>query len=298
MLKWIVAPVVGGVIGYITNDLAIKMLFRPRKAVYIGRLHVPFTPGLIPAQQGRIARSIGAVISNQLLNEETLRKTLLSEKAIGLLQGKVREIVQQFAKEQRTVRDLLEERFPKETIRHTSDALEKKLIELICEKLDEAKLGHIIIDSVMGHFLQDMAQNRLFTMLMDAKAQAALKEKFARKIDEIVHDMAPGAVKKMIVRYRADLMNTPICDIYRRFGDREDMLIDRLTDFYTSILGNNLGKLLRAINIEKIVEDKINAFDAAQLETMIFDLMKRELNAIVYLGAILGFFMGFINVLF
>ena len=53
--RFIVAPLVGGVIGYITNDLAIRMLFRPRKAVFIGRFHVPFTPGLIPAQQGRIA---------------------------------------------------------------------------------------------------------------------------------------------------------------------------------------------------------------------------------------------------
>ena len=60
ILKLILAPVLGGVIGYITNDLAIRMLFRPRKAVYIGKLHVPFTPGLIPQQKERIAASIGA----------------------------------------------------------------------------------------------------------------------------------------------------------------------------------------------------------------------------------------------
>ena len=29
ILKLILAPVLGGVIGYITNDLAIRMLFRP-----------------------------------------------------------------------------------------------------------------------------------------------------------------------------------------------------------------------------------------------------------------------------
>ena len=39
------------------------MLFRPRKALYIGKFHVPFTPGLIPSQQGRIAVSIGEVVS-------------------------------------------------------------------------------------------------------------------------------------------------------------------------------------------------------------------------------------------
>ena len=68
----VIAPLVGGIIGYITNDLAIRMLFRPRKALYIGRFHVPFTPGLIPSQQGRIAKSIGEVVSGQLLNEEKI----------------------------------------------------------------------------------------------------------------------------------------------------------------------------------------------------------------------------------
>jgi uncharacterized membrane protein YheB (UPF0754 family) len=59
-----------------------------------------------------------------------------------------------------------------------------------------------------------------------------------------------------------------------------------------------VDKVLKAVNVEKIVVDKINGFDAAQLEGMIFGIMKRELNAIVYLGAALGFLMGFVNVLF
>lgn len=103
----IVAPLVGGVIGYITNDLAIRMLFRPRKAVYIGKFHVPFTPGLIPSQQGRIAQSIGGVISSQLLNEETLRQTLLSEDTIQMLRKKTRIALRVLSKDERSVSDLL-----------------------------------------------------------------------------------------------------------------------------------------------------------------------------------------------
>ena len=54
---------------------------------------------------------------------------------------------------------------------------------------------------------------------------------------------------------------------------------------------------MKAINIEKIVVDKINGLDPAELETVIFGVMKKELRAIVYLGALLGFLMGFINLL-
>ena len=48
LVSVLLPPLIGGVIGYITNDLAIKMLFRPYKAVYIGAWRVPFTPGIVP----------------------------------------------------------------------------------------------------------------------------------------------------------------------------------------------------------------------------------------------------------
>ena len=43
--------------------------------------------------------------------------------------------------------------------------------------------------------------------------------------------------------------------------------------------------------------DKINGLDAAQLEATIFGIMKHELKAIVWLGALLGSLMGFVNLL-
>ena len=89
MLRTIAAPLMGGIIGYITNDLAIKMLFRPRKSVYIGKWHVPFTPGLIPSQKKRIAKSIGAMVSGKLLDGDIIREAALSER-VGLAEGKRR----------------------------------------------------------------------------------------------------------------------------------------------------------------------------------------------------------------
>ncbi|MBF2077645.1 MAG: DUF445 domain-containing protein [Synechococcales cyanobacterium T60_A2020_003] len=72
---WIYAapPVVGGIIGYFTNDLAIKMLFRPYRALYVGKRKVPFTPGLIPSNQARLAQRIADTIMGSLLTPEELQ---------------------------------------------------------------------------------------------------------------------------------------------------------------------------------------------------------------------------------
>ncbi|MBQ6348754.1 MAG: DUF445 family protein [Clostridia bacterium] len=293
----IVAPLLGGVIGYITNDLAIRMLFRPRKAVYIGKFHVPFTPGLIPAQQGRIAQSIGDVVSSQLLNEETLRQTLLSEATVQKLQDKVRAFLRKLSKDGRRVRDLLAKEEVRDRVDLNVDELTQKLTEGLTAKIIESKLGYTVVDSIIGDKMDFINQNKWLSMLVDDNAQKSIKEKLAEKVDEIIAEKAPDAVAAIVARYKDEIMDARICELYARFEDKEDVIIEKLTGLYTSILGDNLGRLLKAINIEKIVVDKINGLDPAELETVIFGVMKKELRAIVYLGALLGFLMGFINLL-
>ncbi len=305
MIRAILAPLVGGIIGYITNDLAIRMLFRPRRAVYIGRFHVPFTPGLIPGQKAAIAKSIGEVVSGQLLNDETLRRTMLSESAVEKLDGKVRELVRSLGREERTLGQLLQLRYDGDTIRLKGVELEKQLTNLICARLAGAKLEQVVADSVAGGWVDSIFQNRYLSRMVDAAAQATLKKTIAEKVNEIIAgkvnemiaERAPDAVFNLLDSFRMELLDMRVCDLYAKYRDREEALVARVTDMYRSILGKNLGKLLKAVNIERIVEDKINAFDAAELENMIFDIMRRELRAIVWLGALLGSLMGFVNLL-
>ena len=91
ILLYISGPLLGAVIGYITNDIAIRMLFRPRKAKYILGIHVPFTPGIIPKEKDRIAGAIGGAISENLMNKEVLEKTLLSDDMLGKLRTAIDE---------------------------------------------------------------------------------------------------------------------------------------------------------------------------------------------------------------
>lgn len=70
----IAPPVAGGIIGYCTNDLAIKMLFRPYRPVHFLGRKIPFTPGLIPSNQSRLAKRIADTIMGSLLTPEELQR--------------------------------------------------------------------------------------------------------------------------------------------------------------------------------------------------------------------------------
>ena len=81
---YFVPPLAGLVIGYFTNDIAIKMLFRPYRPYRIFGWRIPFTPGLIPQNQPRLARQIAKTIMGSLLTPEELhnlaRKLLQTER--------------------------------------------------------------------------------------------------------------------------------------------------------------------------------------------------------------------------
>jgi len=84
---------IGALIGGFTNHLAIKMLFRPHKAKYIGSWRVPFTPGLIPKRRDELAVQFGKTVTNYLLTPDTFKKKLLTtdmqRKAENFLQEKL-----------------------------------------------------------------------------------------------------------------------------------------------------------------------------------------------------------------
>lgn len=56
--------------------------------------------------------------------------------------------------------------------------------------------------------------------------------------------------------------------------------------------------MLSTLNISKIVEDRINEMDMAELERLIFEVMDKELKAIIWLGAGLGAIIGCVNLFF
>jgi uncharacterized membrane protein YheB (UPF0754 family) len=76
LLGWLLPPLVGALIGYITNAVAIKMLFRPLRGVVVFGIRLPFTPGILPKQRHKLADSIGAMVERELFTVEIIKARL------------------------------------------------------------------------------------------------------------------------------------------------------------------------------------------------------------------------------
>ena len=93
---YILIPVVCGLIGWMTNAIAVRMIFRPRRPISVLGFKIQ---GLIPRRQSDLARSIGETIESKLLTHEDIQSALSSPEIQADLERVIREQVEQFLDE-------------------------------------------------------------------------------------------------------------------------------------------------------------------------------------------------------
>ncbi|MFT5050589.1 MAG: uncharacterized membrane protein YheB (UPF0754 family) [Chlamydiales bacterium] len=79
---WIAVPLLGALIGYITNRLAVKMIFRPIEPVKVFGVTVQ---GLMGKRQKELAASIGRVVGKHLIDHDDIVRGLSTMDMEGLI---------------------------------------------------------------------------------------------------------------------------------------------------------------------------------------------------------------------
>ncbi|MEH2247612.1 DUF445 domain-containing protein [Nostoc sp.] len=184
-------PVLGGIIGYFTNDIAIKMLFRPYRAIYIAGRRVPFTPGLIPRNQERLAQNISKTIMGSLLTPQELqnlaRRLLQIERVQAAILWLLRLAIEQIKTDenQKTakivagiLRDLLGESLPRllKVLARREDFLEVQINQIFDQILLEFQLSEEQATRLADWLLQavlppDMLRQAIIDFLTDRTIQ-------------------------------------------------------------------------------------------------------------------------------
>ncbi|MCI6693969.1 MAG: DUF445 family protein [Clostridium sp.] len=161
----LILTIVGGLIGWITNILAIKLLFRPIKPIKIPILNIEIL-GLIPKRKNEIAANIGEVISNELLSMDDILNqafnisngenfnSYLIDKIKNIINEKLDIIPMPFrVMASPYIDEILNNEVPKAVNEISTDLLNKakenvdiqKIVEEKINELDLEKLEEIII---------------------------------------------------------------------------------------------------------------------------------------------------------
>ncbi|MBQ6069134.1 MAG: DUF445 family protein [Bacteroidales bacterium] len=296
-VTFMVGPVVGALIGGLTNRVAIRMLFRPYTAKYIGPIRLPLTPGIIPKERENISKAIGSTISDNLLNSQVLSATLLSDQMYAKLTAAVDSLQARMMANQESLQQLLLHYLSPDELSSLSLQLQSDITHALYLKLADKALGDrvaaLAIDQVMQH-LADSLLGSVKVALFDL-LRSSIQSRLADIINEMMRDNAEHLLADLLHTEADRLLAMPVCNLCR---DREalfDQLRTILLKAYRTVVENSLPRMLATLNIQQIVEQRINAMDMAETEHLITSIMNRELKALVWFGVLLGFLLGFVT---
>lgn len=294
LIRLITAPLVGGVIGYITNSLAIRMLFRPHYEKRIFGKRIPFTPGIIPKEKGRIASSIGKTISENLMNKEVLEKNLLSDEMTGKLGNAIDGFFAKQKVNEETLREFLTHYISEQELDAIALNTKMELTDNIYHKLADSNLGDKIAVRAVDYVIDNIGV--VIIPMVVRLLRESVQQRIATAINDLFRENSKEIVSNLISNETDNLVS---CKLSRLLDGKEEQLAkikEMVLSLYRIMIKEQLPKILDAVDISRIVEERINAMPVEEAEKLIMQVMKKELRAIVWLGAVLGMLMGVINV--
>ena len=288
-------PLVGAVIGYITNWIAVKMLFKPSKAIYIGKFKLPFTPGRIPKNQERLAVGISTTIANSLLNEDILKENLLSED----IKDQISESIDNFLNSNETspvsLIDLINKTEHSEELNQTIDNLVTTITNSILSTIKEANLAQTISTEV-EKAVEDYMEKNLLTRIAKKPILSSLTENLEPQVNNYIETNGEKLIHDMVEKELTKYLNTSSLDLRDFIKNSNIDIKSIILSLYTSIISSKLSSILDTINITKVIENKIKSMDSKEIEKLVLSIISKELNALVSLGAIIGFILGLGNI--
>lgn len=298
---YLIPPILGAVIGYCTNEIAITMLFRPHKPKYLFGHRVPFTPGIIPKEKGRIATSIGETVSKHLMDKETLKKNLLSDEMIGKVEAGIDSFVESLNVTEDNLRSYINQYISQEDLDVVVNKLTNEFADRIGEKIKEENLSKGISHKVVEYAIGQTGKGFLGFLQTDKlvnKLSEPIEKALSKHLDSILKENAREIVLKMTVSEIDSYMRSPVKDLIHNRENIIEKVKSAIVAAYKAIIAEQLPTMLESIDIQKIVENRINEMDIAETEKITYSVLNKELKAIVWLGALLGGILGTVNLIF
>lgn len=297
-MNWIqilAGPLIGAAIGYCTNYIAVKMLFRPLKPVKFGDFTLPFTPGVIPRRKSQLAKVAGAAVEQSLLGKEDLKKVLLDEEmkhtvACGIadaaaegFDSSVRELAEQFAGE--------------EEYEEKKEELTGFLTEKITEGLLKIDVGGIVSEEGAAA-VRKRVEGTMLAMFVKNETISQIAGMIGEKVTDYIQESGQEKIENLVAQELDALEKRNVRELALDFGIDRNVVCSLAEKIYEKAIGNSADTIAEKFHIAEIVEKKIDSMSEEELETLVLSVMKHELGMVVNLGAVIGFVLGFLNVIF
>lgn len=286
----IITPLIGAGIGYITNYIAVKMLFRPLKPVKIGQVTLPFTPGIIPKEKDRLAKGIADIVGDRLVTKEGIEKALLSEDVKKIMQEKI----EAFFNSDVTLEDFLTVKLSAEKYEELKSSVSKQATQKIADMLKDSDIGSTMAKEIISA-IKDYVSGGFLAMMLNDSLLTPIGEHIAKAINSYLETNGETLIAPYVENGTDTLTQLTLQDVKQFCNTHNIDIKEILYNLCISAIQNNLDSILSIVDVRQITENQIQQMDVLELEELLLTVMKKELNAIVNLGALIGLILGMLN---
>lgn len=293
-IEILAGPAIGAVIGYFTNYIAVKMLFRPLKPVKLGGKTLPFTPGIIPKGQGRLAKALGTAVGEHLLAREDLQRMLLSREVKNTVAEAVAKGLQEIQDSQDTVEEFLGHYVEQKDYAAMKNRLEDFITEKITKGLEELDVGGIIAEEGARE-VREKFQGTMVSMFLNDELIQSIAGPIGNKVGEYLRANGREKIRPLVVGELAAAESRPMSQWLENVPMGKEKVFHLVEEVYVKFVEEKSQELADHFHVAQVVENKVNSMDVLEVENLILGVMKKELKAVVNLGAVIGFLIGLLN---
>ena len=234
------------------------------------------------------------------MNREVLEKSLLSDEMLTKIGDAIDEFVTTQSANNETIEEFARHYLPQEDIDAMRENATDGIVRMITSKLQDSKLGESIARMATQHVMEktrkSVAGRFGADMLLQPIAQL-VEGILAKHINEILHNNSRQMVENLVAEESTKLTGMTMRSLMTGHDEQVKQAKNGILNAYRVIITEHLPRILQDIDISTIIEQRINDMDMDEAEAIILDVMKKELRAIVWLGALLGSIMGTLNML-
>ena len=291
IIKYIAGPLIGAVIGYCTNFIAVKMLFYPKKEKYLFGHRLPFTPGAIPKGKSRLAKSVGEAVGNNLITSSDIENKLMSDEICGKVADMITDELSV------TLDDVfggLSELTGKDA-ESSKESVSENIAKYISGAISQVDISGIIVERATS-VIREKLNNPMIQMFLTDELLKSVLTPISTEIQTYIAQNGEELIAPYVKQKLDDSGDKSITDVLEIVGLDETLLKKAIVILYRKAVSECLGKLIGFVDLGGIVEEKINAMSSDELEMLVMSVMKKEMNTIVNLGALIGFVLGLLNI--
>lgn len=292
-LHYILPPLIGALIGYVTNWIAVKMLFRPLYPKHIGKLKLPFTPGIIPKRKDALAKAIGSAVGDTLLTSKDIENAFCGEDVKSAILSEFADTVSVLT--EKSLHELWSVAISEEAFEEKRLVLADVVSEKIAGALDKLHVGDALAD-VAGNAVMEKVKSSPLGMFVGEKTIRPVAKSMAKKVDVYLSEHGKEKLLPVVKKEIDSLSEAPFKSLLQNAGIDRDGNEKILALLYDKAFLPIVGEAVKSFDIAAEVEKKIKDMDVKELERLCLSVMKKELSAITWLGGLIGLLLGIVNI--